>query len=292
MRLDILIIHLQQGKLQSAIGDVDLDRFLPMLSMVDQEKHQSTIPSLNYNQPKLFWIFRNMDFKQWSTASCPQVLWLSGPPECDIHQVSSYIVDQEKNRASKTQYFVLYFFCSTAARKKLISVIFIHTLLDQIVRCSPANKRILIVRRFLHSLLEGAFKNERTPNWESRDFNEKDSPDANIKKILKAPANELWAALEAVLGDDEQRGLSVVVDGLDKVEHQQDELIEGVRSFVKHLQQRTSKVKILLTSRPLAKIKDLFNGLPWIEHDRERKGPSLPRTLSLNWANNEERVLS
>lgn len=271
---------------------MDLDRFLPMLSMIDQEKYQSTIPSLNYDQPKLFWIFRNMDFGQWSTGSYPQVLWLSGPPECDIHQVSSYIVDQEKNTTLKTQHFVLYFFCSTAARKEPIVDIFIHTLLDQIVSCSPTNKRVLIVRRFLHSLLKGTFKKERIPNWESRGFNEKDSPDTNIKKILNAPANELWAALEtvleAVLGDEEQRGLSVVVDGLDKVEHQRGELIGGVRAFVKHLQQRTSKVKILLTSRPLAEIKDLFDGLPCIEHDRERKGPSVPHVLTLNWTNLNE----
>jgi hypothetical protein len=267
---------------------VDLDRFLPMLSMVDQEKHRSTIPSLNYDQPKLFWIFRNMDFRKWSTAGCPQVLWLSGPPECDIHQVSSYIVDQEKNRTSKTQYFVLYFFCSTAAWEEPIIVIFIHTLLDQIVRCSPENKRVLIVRRFLHSLLEGTFKRGRTPNWERGDFNEKDSPDTNIKTILNAPANELWAALEAVLGDEEQRGLSIVVDGLDKVQHQRGELIRGVRAFVKHLQQRTSNVRILLTSRPLAEIKDLFDGLPCIEHDRERKGLLVPHVLTLNWTNLNE----
>jgi hypothetical protein len=256
--------------------------------MVDQEMHQSTIPSLNYDHPKLFWIFRNMDFKQWNTASCPQVLWLSGPPECDIHQVSSYIVDQEKNRTLKTQHLVLYFFCSTAARKEPIVDIFIHTLLDQIVSCSPTNKRTLIVRRFLHNLLEGTFKKERIPNWERQGFNEKDSPDTNIKKILNAPANELWAALEAVLCDEEQRGLSVVVDGLDKVEHQRGELIGGVRAFVKHLQQRTSKVKILLTSRPLAEIKDLFDGLPCIEHDRERKGPSVPHVLTLNRTNLDE----
>jgi hypothetical protein len=272
---------------------VDLDRFLPMLSLVDQEKHQSTIPALSYDQPKWFWILRNMDFRQWNTASCPQVLWLSGPPECDIHQVSSYIVDQEKNRASEMQHFVLYFFCSTAARKQPIVVIFIHTLLDQIVNCSPANERILIVRRFLHSLLEGTFNKEKIPNWERRGFNEKDSPDTDIKKLLNAPANELWAALEAVLGDEEQRGLSVVVDGLDKVEHHRGELIRGLRAFVEHLQQRTSKVKTLLTSRPLADIKDVFDGLSCIEHDRERKGPSVPHVLTLNWTNlNEQRVLS
>src|SRR6266536_62369 len=102
-----------------------------------------------------------MDFKQWSTTSYPQVLWLSGPPEYNIHQVSSYIVDQEKNRTLKTQHFVLYFFCSTAARKQPIVVIFIHILLGQIVSCSLINKRILIVRQFLYNLLEGAFKRER-----------------------------------------------------------------------------------------------------------------------------------
>ena len=234
-----------------------------------------------------------MDFRQWNTASRPQVLWLSGPPECDIHQVSSYIVDQEKNRTSKTQHFVLYFFCSTAAGKQPIVVIFIHTLLDQIVSSSPTSKRGLIVRRFLHSLLEGAFNKERIPNWERRGFNEKDSPDTDIKKLLNAPANELWAALEAVLGDEEQRGLSVIVDGLDKVEHHRGELIRGLRAFVEHLQQRTSKVKTLLTSRPLADIKDVFDGLSCIEHDRERKGPSVPHVLTLNWTNlNEQRVLS
>jgi len=102
------------------------------------------------------------------------------------------------------------------------------------------------------------------------------SPDENIKKILNAPVNELFTALRAVLGGQEQRGLSLIVDGLDKVEHQRDECIRGIRAFIEHLQQRAPKIKILLTSQPLAEIRELFDGLPCIEYDRERKGLPTP----------------
>ncbi|OCK97498.1 uncharacterized protein K441DRAFT_547211, partial [Cenococcum geophilum 1.58] len=132
-------------------------------------------------------------------------------------------------------------------------------------------KRISIIRNFLHSLLGQAVKREAVFNLERWSLDKECSPDKNIKKILNAPVNELFTALRAVLGDQEQRGLSLIVDGLDKVEHQRDECIRGVRAFIEHLQQRASKVKILLTSQPLAEIRELFNGLPCIEYDRERK---------------------
>src|SRR5271155_4341300 len=258
--------------LQSAIDCLDLDQFLLMLSALDQDKYISTTRSLDCDHPMFHWIFRNIDFAQWSSANCSRVLWLSGPPECNIHQVSSYIVHQEKNTALKTDHFVLYFFCSAAIGRSSILAGFVHTLLKQIFCCSPVDKRILIMRKFLHSLLHEI---AATPNWEKCGFNERDFPD-KIQDILDAPANKLLTALKAVLSDEKQRGLFIVVDGLDKVELQRGEFFSGVRVFVEHLQQRTSKVKILLTSRPLAEIKDLFNGLPCIEHDKERKGPYAP----------------
>ncbi|OCL00089.1 putative kinesin [Cenococcum geophilum 1.58] len=254
------------GILWSTINKLNLDQFLKMLLEVGQDEHISTIPPLDRNHPSFYWIFRNLDFVQWSSAGCSQVLWLSGPPERNIHQVSSYIVGQGK----KTDHLVLYFFCSAAIKRKSIVTAFVHTLLKQIVCCSPMNKRILIIRSFLHSLLKEAFQKEAIPNWKERDFNEKDTPATNIHEILNAPANTLLSALGAFLVYEEQRSLLIVVDGLGQVEHQPDELGE-IRVFVERLQQRTSKVKILLTSQPLAKIKDQFNGLPWIEHDRERK---------------------
>ncbi|KNB06504.1 kinesin [Fusarium oxysporum f. sp. lycopersici 4287] len=255
--------------LQSAIHSLDLNQFLPMLSAVDQEKHISTIPPLDPNNMGFYWIFRNMDYVQWND-SCSQVLWLSGPPERDIHQASSYILGQEKNTALRTDHLVLYFFCSAASRRRSTAKDFVHTLLNHTLCCSPVDKGTLIMRSFLHRLFDEFMMGE-VRKWKERGFSEKISSNENIQKLLDGPANELLTALGTVLGDEKQRSLSVIIDGLDRVRHQRGEFIHGIRTFVNRLQQRTSKVKILLTSQPLAEIKDLLNGLSCIEHDRGRK---------------------
>lgn len=268
--------------LQSAIGDMNLERFLPMLSKLDQDEAISTIPPLDRHHQMFYWIFRNMDFTQWDSAKCSQVLWLCGPPECNLHQVASHILSQEKNKALERCNLILYFFFSAAIKERSNVNAFLHTLLKQIVCYPPLDKGILIIRSFLYRLLKETFKDEATPTWKQRGFNKEESPDENVQKILHAPANEFLTALGTVLRDEEQRGLLVVLDGLDKVEDQRGEFIVAVRAFVERLQKRTSMVKILLTSRPLTEIKDIFNGLPCIEYDRERKGPSVLYVLTFN----------
>jgi hypothetical protein len=258
---------------------VDPDQLLEMFSAADYDKHKSTIPPLDCSHPMFYWIFKNMDFVQWSSASYSQALWLSGPPERNIHQVSSYIVDREKNRVMNTQRLVLYFFCSAPIKGRPTVAVFIRTLLSQIVRSSPRDKRISIIRSFLRSLHAEIFEKGGSSHWKELDLIKGDSPNENIEKILQGPSNELWAALRAVLADEKQRELLVVVDGLDKVEDQNVEFLEGVRGFVTHLLKETSKVKILLTSRPQAETKEVLNGLPCIEYDKERIGLSAPYIL-------------
>ena len=250
-------------KLRLAIDSVNPDQFLKTLSA----DHMPTIPYLDCDQPKFYWIFRNMDFRQWNNASYFQVLWLSGPPECSIHQVSSYVV----NKATlKPECCVLYFFCSAAAREKSVVSRFIQTLLYQIICCSPVDKKISIVRKILHILVDGIFKREGAYNVELTNF--EGSPDIRLSGVVDGPTDELWTALEAVLADEQARELLIVVDGLDKVLHEKQEFISAVRAFVGHLQQRISKVKILLTSQPSNEIKNEFDEFPSIEYDKERKG--------------------
>ncbi|KAH7129683.1 putative kinesin, partial [Dactylonectria estremocensis] len=255
--------------LLSVIDTVDLDLIFKTLSVIDQ-KHISAAPPLEGDQPMFSWIFGNVDFKQWSSASSSQLLWLSAPPERSIQRVSSHIVSQEKTKALKTQHFVLYFFCSTAVGGKPIVPVFVHTLLDQIIRSSSPTDGISIARRFLYSLTEGIFKEEAAPRREEWDLGGEDS-NATIRKILEAPNDDLWGALRAALVYEQNREFSVVVDGLEHVQDQRSEFIPAVRSFVEHLQQRFSKVKILLTSRPQADVTEIFEGLPCIEYDKERK---------------------
>jgi hypothetical protein len=274
--------------LRSAIESANLDLFLHTLSLFDQEKHKSNIQSLDCNQPKFYWIFRNIDFKQWSSASCSQVIWLSGRPECNINQVSSYIVDLEK-RALEKQRSVLYFFCSTAIGAKSIVAAFVHTLLSQIIDCSPMDKKMLMVKIFLHALLEGIFKREEAVK-KLLCFKRENSPDGMVKKTIKsildtASKNELWAALVAVLANEQDQALLIVVDGLDEVKHPKVEKVEfskGLLEFITRLEKRISKVKTLLTSGLDDEIKEVFEGLPCIEYDKERKGSAYTHVIKLN----------
>ncbi|KAH7231218.1 uncharacterized protein BKA55DRAFT_525091, partial [Fusarium redolens] len=148
--------------------------------------------------------------------------------------------------------------------------VLVHTLLHQIVRCSSD---IAIVRRFLYSLLEGV-----SQEWGLKG---EEPPQAIIKKLLEVSNDDLWDALRTVLDCEQSRELSIVVDGLDCVQHQRGEFIRAVRSFVKHLQQRLSKVMVLLTSQKQADVKEAFEGLPCIEYDKER----LECLSSLNFDN-------
>jgi ankyrin repeat domain-containing protein 50 len=288
--------------------------FLETISTVDQEEHTSTIEPPNIDDPMFYWTFRNMDFK-WNDPSCSQVIWLSGPAERNIHQISAYIVNLEKKATLKPERIILYFFCSSTSRSKSIVDVFAHTLLHQIVCSLPTNKQLSIVKGFLYSLLEEAFQKGKAPSWRGRGFEavdpsdeqrkkllrlqadelwtalqptldseqereswkrrgfeEADPPGEQIKKLLEAPADELWTALQATLDCGQERELSLIVDGLDHVKDEKGELIRGVRAIVKHLQQRTSQTKILLSSRPQAEIKEVLGGFPCIEYDKERKG--------------------
>ena len=127
-------------------------------------------------------------------------------------------------------------------------------------------------RIILSALLDAILERERTSRLDQSYFRKEDSPDETIKKILNPEADELWGALNAALDDEPERELLVIVDGLDKIKHEKSELIKGVRAFAKHLQQRTLKAKLFLTSPPLDEIKEAFGGFPCIEYDKERKG--------------------
>jgi ankyrin repeat domain-containing protein 50 len=267
---------LKAQKIESAIDRLNMDEFPQILSAADQEQHKSRIPSLSLNQPNLYWILKNADFEDWSSNTCSQVLWLSGPLKCNIDQVSSYVVDLEKEKALETQHSVLYFFCLTADTENPI-VSFTHSLLYQIVCCLSSNEKAQTVRIFLHSLRDAILGKEQTSNTKLPQFKEGDSPSATIKKVLDAEINGLWGALRAVLDSAHPHDLSIVIDGLDRVKHQKVEFIREVRELVEHLQGRTSKVKALLTSRPEAEIKEVLDGLPCIEYDKERKGSATSR---------------
>ena len=232
-----------------------------------------------------YWIFKNMDFNRWQCANGMEVLWLSGPAECRISDASSYIVDLAKETYLEVQHSVLYFFCSTAPREIPIAITFVSTVVCQLVRCSPELKQE-ITTIFLRTLLDKIFVEEPLSKPKVPLFKTDDSAEVIVKKILKASSNAYWAALravtEAVTDIEQEKGLTLIIDGLEKAKHQEYEFIRELCVFVEHLQERPSAARALLTSRPQAEIEGILGQLPYanIEYDGERKGLTRPISFS------------
>lgn len=256
-----------------SIDAVDLCRFLSMLPGGNQEKHCLATPYLDCGKTSHSWIFRNADFKQWNDAGSSRILWLSGPPECSVHRATSFILDQERDNSLKKRRLVLYFHCSTSAAKGSSIVTLVSTFVQQIVSFSSEGNQISIVQTFLRCLLNYFFE-ALPPKSILRHFS--GNSDSHIKKLLLAPVDSLWPALWAIMPPGQNLELSVVIGGIEHVRDQRSEFIRAVRAFVEDLQ-RTSKVKILLTSGLEADTAEVFDGLLHIEYDKERKG--LPSTL-------------
>jgi len=253
--------HTTSKLLQYITSNLEPDLFLAMLSgNVDQKDYKSKILPLNSNQPEHFWIFRNIDFDQWHSADCSQVLWLSGPSSHDLYQVSSYILDL----VNTDQTALYFFFSSTAGASINVNAVVVHSLLYQIVSSLIAEKKnststILV---FIRSLL-----NQIAP---SEPWMKNSSLDMALRGLIgssKISSGQFWKALKAVLAQQKQKYL-IVIDGLDKAEHQ---VIGEIRSFITYVQERVWS-KALLTSRTRADIKKSLDGLPCIEYDKERQG--------------------
>ena len=213
-----------------------------------------------------------MDFDRWHhTNTGMEVLWLSGPAECRMSEASSHIVDLAKETYLEGQHSVLYFFCSTAPKKIPIAVTFVSTIVRQLIHCWPKLKDE-ITTTFLRTLLDGIFGEEPHSNLEVPCFSADDSAEVVVKKILKASSDSYWSALRAVMDTGRQEGLSLIIDGLDKMGNQKREFIQDLLVFIEHLEEKPVTTRVLLTSRPQAEIREILGRLPSIEYDSERKG--------------------
>lgn len=244
---------------------MDPDHFLNILSTVDQENHIFTARLLDCNQPKFFWIFKNVDFTLWSSGKAPALL-LSGPTECSINLVSSIIVRLEMDAISGTQDLVLYFFCSTVDGMRSSVTTFIHTLLHQFICCLPPDRRGAVITTFLRVLLDKILSRDQS-------FFKADCSRGNVLKMIFNESNsELWDALKAALNSEQERKLTIIIDGLYRVENENSEFIRGLRALIEYLiMERPLKSKVLLSSRPQADTKKIHDQLLVIEYDKERK---------------------
>ncbi|KAL6854499.1 hypothetical protein J3F83DRAFT_754734 [Trichoderma novae-zelandiae] len=259
--------ELTRNEIEATIDAVNPDWFLSILPAIHHEEfHSSYTPSFD-REPEHSLVFRNTDFKEWTMTRSSRILWLSGPPECSIHKVASFILHQELDKSLSRQRRVLYFFCSSATAKVSSTAVFIRSLACQVISTSPKAQQASIMRTFLRGILIGLIK--KIPKGKMTEhFSRRSSQ--YINKLLGAPEGCLWAALWAVLHTERNIELSILIAGIEWVQDQRTDFIRGIRRFVDDLK-RTFKVKILLSSGLDIDTASIFDGLPHIEYDRERK---------------------
>ena len=260
------VIKIANYPLMPVEPQTEKSTFLGLLPMTDQGEHISKTASLHRNDPKLYWIFKDIGFKDWETEDNPQVLWLFGPPDRGMADASLHLARERTSRTEKG--LVFYFFCSTMERESSVSTTFTYSFLRHILNGSGDYQAKLITTTFLKSLLLEIFRREPSR------FEEKDTPGTTVKKILDASNGELLEALtEAVFDIKDIQEASIIIDRVDKLGK------EGayfLKRFCEHIMKTTPKFKVLLTCSSDSNMRGIVDGMPYIEYDKERKGLGVP----------------
>ncbi|KAF8538316.1 hypothetical protein BDD12DRAFT_794098, partial [Trichophaea hybrida] len=244
--------------LESIAPQTEKSVFLGLLPpMTSQDKYISPV---NPDDPKLCWIFQDINFKDWESTVGSQVLWIFGPPDRGITEVASHFVGLTKRNASGA---VFYFFCSMLERETSVVTTFAHSVLHHILNSSSDNQARSIVTTFLSTLLHKILERNQ---WH---FREEDSSVITVKKILDTSSGgELLRALtETVVKIETILDTTLIIDGIDKLGK------EGAQFLEKFCSQAivSPKFKALLTCRPDPHIKEIVNGVLCIEYDKERQ---------------------
>jgi hypothetical protein len=239
-------------------------------------KDLPSLSSFHWEDPKLYWVAKNIDFTQWCSSQAPCALLISGPSQCGIDEIASHLIGQSKLAApNPTHSVVLHFFCSMkAAGEQSVSAFkaFISQVLCSATSREPSEQNAVI------DALRGVL---RTIVVDPRINNQGLKPTTILELLSQAPQKLLWDALQRFLDTDQVRALTIVFVGLDKPTPQNEGFIEGVYSLIKHLLKRPTKCKVLLTCKAESGIKEKFPGITHIEYDVERNGLIMPRSIRL-----------
>jgi len=221
--------------------------------------HHEHISPVDPDDPKLYWILRDADFKVWESADDSQMLWLfGGPPGCSMTGVSSFIARKEASRRDGP---VLYISCSMEGT----ITSFTHSVLRHILNGSDAPQAALIIESFLSTLLLKIIQ------WDRSRFKDASPSDISVEEILEAKRGGLLDALtRAVVEIRTIQNLPIIIDGIDKIGP------DGARFFTRFWSIQSPKPKVLLICQADPNIKEIL-GAPRIdsiiiEYDKERQG--------------------
>jgi hypothetical protein len=258
---------------------MDLRQFLKTLSIADQKAHRPKVESRDFDHPRFYWIFKNMDYDRW-LARDPEVLLLTGPTNCTLDRVSSHIIGlMEEGLFGKDQIVLKFFSPDDATRgngpirsprdSESTITIFVHTLLYQLISATVPGKRVSTATDFLCHLLNSIGHLELLARFKAISTGD---PLDVIRKVLVIPDRTLCEALGKIL--ERRNDLGIVVNMLGNMSGRGRDFFTAVSTLIRGLSERNSGLKALLTSGPLDDTRMALGGLSFIaiQYDKERKG--------------------
>lgn len=243
---------------------LETDSFLDMLlPMTDRGEQMSKMSFIDPDDPKLYWILRDTDFKSWEAANNSEVLWLfGGPSGCAMTEVSSLIAKQEESRRNGA---VFYFSCAMEGLDAITT--FTHSILRHVLNGSNPTQEISFIETFLSNILFKIVQRDR-PRFKK---NLDDSSVITVKEILSARGRDLLEALtEAVVEMHTIPDTPIIIDGIDKIGPYGSRFLTMFCS----LPTASPRPKVLLTCGPVTNIKEIVDTVPCtiLEYDKERQG--------------------
>ncbi|OPB37494.1 hypothetical protein A0O28_0044060 [Trichoderma guizhouense] len=265
--------------LRTLISALTLRELLQLLPGLKPSQRKSTIPNLDPGDPRFSWVFKNLDYESWRSNDSGFVLCLSNPLAHHLSQVSSYIVDQEE----KANRPVLYCFCSQITngefskglqdvedQNSALASALIYTLLDQIIRLSPTEKIVPIMRLILYDLLQKFFKTEASQHWTENVFDCRSLPNGLRSMLSNTATKDLLAAFHQTLDYVKPQPTLIVLDGIEKA-YQGGRFLKIISLLINDLRQHNPKIKAVLAGPVLCDITALSQESVFIEYDKERR---------------------
>ena len=243
---------------------LDTDSFLKMLTrMTGRDEQMSKMSFIDPDDPKLYWILRDADFKSWEAANNSEVLWLfGGPSGCAMTEVSSLIANQEESRRNGA---VFYFSCAMEGSDAITA--FTHSILRHVLNGSNPTQDISFIETFLHNILFQMIQRDR-PRFQKHPG---DSSVIEVNDIINARGcDHLEALTEAVAKMYTIPDTPIIIDGINKIGPYVSRFLTKFCSQSK----ASPKPKVLLTCGPVPNIKEIVDTVPCIiiEYDKERQG--------------------
>ena len=239
------------------------------------------------------WFWESPEYQSWRTSENSQFLWCTGKPSVGKSSIAAILVSELSRQRIHSEYVAHFFFqlpqegsaSSSIPALVVCSIIaqLLHTRYDQRAIHDDAvwlshKERAVLLKAFkstanICSLLAQDRSAQSVPNIDER-ARIATSLSQATSALRSISEDDLFKILASLIHAYTEEDIHIVIDGADVLlPDDQSRLLKNFRNLWKCAHKDPSlKLRILIMSRPLKRIQEILDGLPYLDYDKERKG--------------------